>query len=189
MLKTALVSFVFALALVAACSAVTYTHPIDTGLDERDCFDSSNKTCITRGPHGPPLNSGSDGSAGIRWGCGPCSNVSRWYDRFDTSFNAGCAGGLMPEIVGKPLCLETQSNGQWDVVFGYFQGGGGGGFNYTRASFPEELSGAGDAMADAQDPPSETQDYTLLYIIVAVTLIAALPLMSRFLKYFNTLKL
>ena len=116
---------------------IFYNHPSSVGANEMDCFDSSNSVCLTRETTGPVFNAGNTSVAGIQWGCGNCKDVVDWYISLDIDFKAGCANGTMPNIVGKELCLNTSTNGKWNIKFGWFQSGGGGGFNYTRTFFLE----------------------------------------------------
>lgn len=115
-----------------ANGTVRYTHPAGVGTAEQDCFDESGAVCLTRDMAGPIQ---SVGTAQVQWGCGPCSNVTRWYSSFDQDFKSGCVGERMTEIVGKQLCIKSPS-GEWDIVFESFQGGGEGGeLSYVRTPF------------------------------------------------------
>jgi hypothetical protein len=112
-------------------SSTYYYHPELVGLNQSDCLDTSNKVCISRDLSGPPYNIGTEN---ISWGCGKCSNSSiTWYNQLDTSFKNGCVSGNMVNIVGKDLCLRTQTLGDYSVIFSWFQSAGGGGFAYTRS--------------------------------------------------------
>ena len=145
MKKTHALLAVFAISLLVTSLAsavlvpktVSYTHPGGSGAADRDCFDETNSTCLTRGLNGSVYNDGSDGAGAIRWGCGSCGNVSTWSNTLDKPFCVACfgPGSKMTNLPGKDLCLETQSNGDWNLTFTSWEDKGGGGFAYTRSGF------------------------------------------------------
>jgi len=129
-----IISLLLLLVTVSAAS-VSYTHASGVGEADQDCFDETNKTCITRDIKGPPYNAGSDGKNSISWGCGTCDSSPEKFSKLDSTFRDECLGGFMPGIVGTNLCLQTESNGKWDLVFKSFEQKGGGGFSYKRTEY------------------------------------------------------
>jgi hypothetical protein len=162
---------------------VNYNHPSEVGLIEKDCFDSFNNVCLSRDLVGPIINIGILGDDGLKWGCGSCNSVKKWFNGFSNEFRDECFAGNMPSIVNKNICLDSGSNAKWDIVFSYFQSGGGGGFSYIRTSYSKDSKK--DSNIIQGNAISNTNDQ-LNYTIIIVVLIAAIVLLVFFfvlLKY------
>ena len=164
-----LVLFILISVNFVLAQTVNYNHPSEVGLKEMDCFDSSNNVCLSRDLVGPMINIGNLGDEGLKWGCGSCNSVKKWFNGFSNEFRDECFAGNMPSIVNKNICLDSGSNAKWDIVFSYFQSGGGGGFSYRRTSYGNSNLIQGNVISNINGQ----LNYTLIIIvlIVAITLL------------------